>query len=133
MNTKIIKNEIDMHKYWIEQSKLYNKIILKWCLSAWKTTFTKWFARWLWIDEKIVQSPTYTYCNIYDNRLLHIDMYRLEKETELIDKWILDLIESFDKIIIEWPKFIDLYIDKDRIGFEIIIENEKNRIIKKYM
>ncbi|MBO7095090.1 tRNA (adenosine(37)-N6)-threonylcarbamoyltransferase complex ATPase subunit type 1 TsaE [bacterium] len=38
------------------------------------------------MDPKKVQSPTYTYVNVYDDKLLHIDMYRLETFKDLIEK-----------------------------------------------
>jgi len=47
---------------------------------------TKGFARGLGIDEKKVQSPTYAYINIYDERVLHLDMYRIKKYEELVEK-----------------------------------------------
>ncbi|MFZ5341811.1 MAG: tRNA (adenosine(37)-N6)-threonylcarbamoyltransferase complex ATPase subunit type 1 TsaE [Patescibacteria group bacterium] len=33
-----------------------------------------------------MQSPTYTYMNIYDNKFLHIDLYRMEDEKDFIEK-----------------------------------------------
>ena len=80
---------------------------LVWDLWSGKTTFTKWFAEWLWIDSKKVQSPTYTYVNIYDNKLLHIDMYRIESFEDLIEKWIIDLLNEYEYILIEWPKWTE--------------------------
>jgi tRNA threonylcarbamoyladenosine biosynthesis protein TsaE len=62
----------------------------------------------LGIDENIVQSPTYTYLNSYNNKLLHIDMYRLENENEVWEKGINDQISQFDYITIERPKFIEI-------------------------
>jgi tRNA A37 threonylcarbamoyladenosine biosynthesis protein TsaE len=68
-----------------------------------------------------VQSPTYAYVNIYDNKLLHIDMYRLSSFDEFIEKGILNQISEFDNIVIEWPK------REDQLDLEdpLIIEIEK--------
>ena len=104
---KIIHTPNEMHQLWIELSKSESILFLVWNLWSWKTTFTKWFAEWLWIDPKIVQSPPYTYVNIDDNKLLHIDMYRLETYEDLIEKWLMDLINEYDYILIEWPKWTE--------------------------
>lgn len=54
-----------------------------------------------------MQSPTYAYLNSYDNKLLHIDMYRFENFAEVVEKGVLNQISEFDFIVIEWPKWID--------------------------
>ena len=104
---KIIHSPAEMHQLWIELSKSENILFLVGNLGSGKTTFTKWFAEWLWIDSKKVQSPTYTYVNVYDEKLLHIDMYRLETFEDLIEKWIMDLINEYEYILIEWPKWTE--------------------------
>ena len=45
--------------------------------------------------------------NVYDEKLLHIDMYRLETFEDLIEKWIMDLLNEYEYILIEWPKWTD--------------------------
>ena len=104
---KFIRSPFEMHQLWIELSKSESILFLVGDLWSWKTTFTKWFAEGLWIDPKKVQSPTYTYVNLYDDKLLHIDMYRLDTFEDLVDKWILDLINQYEYILIEWPKWIE--------------------------
>lgn len=104
---KTIHSPSEMHQLWKELSKSEPVLFLVWNLWSWKTTFAKWFAEWLWINSKKVQSPTYTYVNIYDDKLLHIDMYRLENFGDLIEKWIMDLINEYKYILIEWPKWIE--------------------------
>ncbi len=104
---KTIHSPAEMHQLWIELSKSESILFLVGNLWSGKTTFTKWFAEWLWIDPKKVQSPTYTYVNIYDDKLLHIDMYRLETFEDLVEKWIMDLINEYEYILIERPKRTD--------------------------
>ena len=104
---KVIHSAEEMHNLWIDLSKSESILFLVWNLWSGKTTFTKWFAEWLWINPKKVQSPTYTYVNVYDNKLLHIDMYRLETFEDLIEKWIMDLINEYEYILIEWPKWTE--------------------------
>lgn len=101
----LIRSPEEMYNYWKSLSNKNKVLLLKWELWAWKTTLIKWFADWLWINPEKVQSPTYAYVNIYDDRLLHIDMYRLSSYDELIEKGILNQISDFDNVVIEWPKW----------------------------
>ncbi|MDR2416196.1 MAG: tRNA (adenosine(37)-N6)-threonylcarbamoyltransferase complex ATPase subunit type 1 TsaE [Candidatus Peribacteria bacterium] len=82
-------------------------ILLEGELGTGKTTFAKGFAEALGINPEIVQSPTYTYINIYDEKLLHLDMYRLESFQQMVEKGILDQMQQFSYLLIEWPKWIE--------------------------
>lgn len=82
-------------------------ILIEWDLWAGKTLLTKWFANKIWIEENRVQSPTYTYVNTYDEKLLHLDMYRFDNFDDVVEKGILDQINNFEYIAIERPKFVD--------------------------
>ena len=104
---KEIHSPSEMHQLWIDFAKSESILLLIWNLGSGKTTFAKGFAEWLWIDPNQVQSPTYTYVNVYDDTLLHIDMYRLESFEDLLEKGILDLINEYEYILIERPKWID--------------------------
>lgn len=110
-----------MFELWQKLSKDHKIILLFGDLWAGKTLLTKWFANWLWIDENKVQSPTYAYLNSYDDKLLHIDMYRLENEHDIREKGINDQITNHEYIAIERPKFVDI-LD---IGHHTVIEITK--------
>ena len=109
----------------------YKKFLLKWDLWAGKTEFTKQLAKQLWISN--ITSPTYTYINNYQNKLLHWDFYRINSEQEFLNLWILDEIENFEYVCIEWPKFSHLYADEDWLEIEIkkLDENKREIEIKK--
>ena len=102
-----IKSPEEMLQLGQDLAKQHKILLLHWELGAGKTLLTKGFAKGLGIDEQKVQSPTYAYINIYDEKILHMDMYRIEKYEELVEKWIIDQILSYDIVVIEWPKFID--------------------------
>ncbi len=85
------------------------KFLLEWDLGVWKTEFTKQLAKQIGI--KNISSPTYTYINIYDNKLLHWDFYRINSEEEFLNLWIVDEISDYDYVCIEWPKFENYYDD----------------------
>jgi len=127
MEVKIssIKELENLVKYLL--NKWYKKFLLKWDLWAWKTEFTRQLAKQLWILN--INSPTYTYINNYQNKLLHWDFYRIQNEQDFLNLGILDEIEKFDYVCIEWPKFSHLYIDnKNRL--EIKIKKLKKNVRK---
>ena len=103
----IIHSPEEMHQLWIDLAKSESILFLVWDLWVGKTTFTKGFAEGLGIDPNKVQSPTYTYVNIYDEKLLHIDLYRLDNFEDMVEKWIIDLINEYEYILIEWPKWVE--------------------------
>jgi len=116
-------------------AKEHKNLLLHGELGAGKTLLTKWFAAWLGIDESKVQSPTYTYINIYEEKLLHIDLYRLESVQDLVEKWIKHQISESNFVVIEWPKFVEhLWIDDfTTIHIEKLKNNHRKISIKKQM
>ncbi len=107
--------------------KWYKKFLLVWDLWVWKTEFVKQLAKNIWI--KRINSPTYTYINNYKNKLLHWDFYRINNEQEFLNLWILEEIDNFEYVCIEWPKFKKLYIDKNWLEIEIQKINSLERKI----
>ncbi len=105
-------------------AKEYPILFVEWELWAWKTTLIKWFAQWLGIDATTVTSPTYTYIQEYNNKLLHIDMYNVTSFDELVQKGIVALIHEYDRIVIERPKFVDqlgvnwLSVSIEKLGWD---------------
>jgi tRNA threonylcarbamoyladenosine biosynthesis protein TsaE len=132
MKEIVVNSSEDMIKIWEQLAQKHKKLLLYGDLGAGKTHLVKGFAKWLWVDENIVTSPTYAIVNNYENKLLHIDMYRLKDFSELIDRWILDNIDNFDYICIEWPKRENSYVDEEwtRIKIEKIWENSRKLIIR---
>ena len=65
---------------------------------------------------------------IYDD-ILHIDMRRIENEADFKKLGILDQMNNFDKILIEWPKFENYYSDEDFIKVEIKKVDLEKRLV----
>lgn len=97
-------------------------ILLSGDLGAGKTTFTKGLAESLGVVET-VQSPTFTIIREYQGsslKLYHIDMYRLEDESELYELGLDDCFASDAITVIEWnklesipsPKIIKMNIER---------------------
>lgn len=84
-------------------------ILLYGDLGAGKTHFVKGYVEALGIDPYIVQSPTYTYFHDYEGKVLHMDMYRLEEYTYFVEKGMLQTIQEYERVLIERPKFTDVY------------------------
>ncbi|MDD2537429.1 MAG: tRNA (adenosine(37)-N6)-threonylcarbamoyltransferase complex ATPase subunit type 1 TsaE [Candidatus Absconditabacteria bacterium] len=103
----IISSPEEMSALGKELSKNHHIILLEGELGAGKTTFSKGFATGLTINPEQVQSPTYTYLNVYDDTLLHIDMYRFSAFGEVIEKGILDQMGEYDYVLIERPKWVE--------------------------
>ncbi len=108
-------------------------------LWAWKTTFIQVRYALLTWSTHILTSPTYTYFNMYDNNLLHADMRRIEKQTDLLELWFFELLDHYEYLAVERPKRTEEYatpglyahitiekINKDERSLTIIVwENIK--------
>lgn len=126
----IIDSPEKMMEFGKKLTEKYKVILLEWDLGAGKTLLTKWFASQLGIDEKKVQSPTYTYINTYDDKLLHLDMYRFENFDDVVEKWILDQISNYEYMAIEWPKFINKLWLKNYVLIKISkLDQDKREIM----
>ena len=110
----IIATPEEMTQYGKQVGEKYDFVLLEGELGAGKTHFAKWFAEAKWVSPDKVQSPTYTYIHEHSDKLLHIDMYRIEDPDFLMHKWILEKIHNYPAVIIEWPKFTEQYVDPSR-------------------
>lgn len=72
-------------------------------LGAGKTAFAQGFGAGLGVDDQIT-SPTFTLARHYQGRLAlhHVDVYRLERFSEMQDVGISELIDSGGVLLIEW-------------------------------
>ena len=95
-------------------------------LGAGKTTFTKAIAKGLGIT-KTISSPTFTILKSYEGkyRLHHIDAYRLEGTSQ--DLGFEELFDD-DICVIEWAKFIEDFLPKERLEITIRRLEENSRL-----
>lgn len=101
-------------------------VVLNGELGAGKTTFVKGIALGLGIDEPIT-SPTYTISKLYDNKLCHVDSYRINDEDIGLD----DLRNQGYIICVEWSENIRDYLPEIKyiVNIDYILDGRKIEII----
>jgi len=79
-------------------------VLLVGALGAGKTVFVRGVARALGVDPGKVRSPTFTLVNLYRGRLpvYHVDLYRIEKQEDLSELGLEDLIGRDGVALVEW-------------------------------
>ena len=88
-------------------------------LGSGKTAFAKALGKMMGIDEHIV-SPTFVIMKSYDinwrgfRKLIHVDAYRIESESELLNLGWDELVENPQHLIlIEWPERVEGILPKE--------------------
>lgn len=79
-------------------------LVLAGDLGAGKTAFTQGFGLGLGIDDQIT-SPTFTLARQYEGRLRlhHLDVYRFDATSEVLDVGLAELLDDEDAVtVIEW-------------------------------
>jgi tRNA threonylcarbamoyladenosine biosynthesis protein TsaE len=96
-------------------------------LGAGKTVFAKGVASGAGVrNVHRVSSPSFTLVNIYDgrHRVFHIDLYRLEREAEILDLgWEDYLGEGI--VIVEWAEKLTFPLDGISVRIEVGPDDER--------
>lgn len=79
-------------------------ILLTGPLGAGKTAFVRGLAEGMGIDPRLVHSPTFTLISEYRGRrsLAHVDLYRIERSSEIDELGLDDLRERNLIVAVEW-------------------------------
>ena len=93
-----------------------------------KTTLIKEYCKLIGVEE-IVNSPTYTLINEYQNKrgkIVHMDLYRVKDINEINELGLFEYLKN-NIVIIEWPEIILKMIDIKYSMINIAFINEKER------
>jgi tRNA threonylcarbamoyladenosine biosynthesis protein TsaE len=123
----VTKSEQETHAFALEFAKHISTprlILLSGELGAGKTCFVRGLCEGLGGDPRQVSSPTFAIMQEYDiaknQRLIHIDAYRLSGEEELESIGWDELLQNEEAIIaIEWPSRIANAIPENRTTVHI--------------
>jgi tRNA threonylcarbamoyladenosine biosynthesis protein TsaE len=102
-------------------------VLLSGELGAGKTVFAKGLAAGAGVvATDRVSSPSFTLVNVYEGRwpVFHIDLYRLEREAEILDLgWEDYLGEGI--VVVEWAERLTPPVDGIRVLIETVGDNER--------
>jgi len=102
-------------------------VLLEGELGAGKTVFAKGLAAGAGVaDADRVSSPSFTLVNIYEgrHRVFHIDLYRLERDAEILDLGWEDFLGE-GIVIVEWAEKLTLSLDGIHVRIEVAGEDER--------
>ena len=89
-------------------------------LGAGKTTLVQGMARGLGVREHVV-SPTLTLVREYRGRLdlTHVDVYRLQREQDVLDLGLEEIGEGDAVLVVEWGDAVAALLPADRLDVEL--------------
>jgi len=93
-------------------------------LGAGKTVFAKGIAAGAGVtNTDRVSSPSFTLVNIYEGkfRVFHIDLYRLEREAEILDLGWEDFLGE-GIVLVEWAEKLSLSVAGIRVRIEVVAD-----------
>jgi tRNA threonylcarbamoyladenosine biosynthesis protein TsaE len=100
-------------------------VLLDGQLGAGKTVFAKGIAEGLDVAETVV-SPTFTLAREYEGRyrLVHVDVYRLDRVQEFLDLGLEDLAGDDAVTVVEWGEAIAAELPVDHLQVRLALPEE---------
>ena len=121
-------SELDKASNFVLKNINHNIILITGEVGTGKTTLIKEYCKLIGVEE-IVNSPTYTLINEYQNKrgkIVHMDLYRVKDINEINELGLFEYLEN-NIVIIEWPEIILKMIDIKYSMINITFINEKER------
>lgn len=108
------------------------KICLIGPLGSGKTTFVRGFVEAFGISSREVSSPTFTLVREYENsrKIYHVDLYRFEKEDDIFEAGIYEIITGDDLALIEWADRLEKYAPENCITIRFSHHGPEERAIE---
>ncbi len=98
------KTALSLARSWKEKARESGLMVgLEGDLGAGKTTFVKGMAKAFGLTEETISSPTFTLVNEY-GPLVHVDLYRIEKPSEVAALALEEYLQPGKILLIEWPE-----------------------------
>lgn len=105
------------------------KICLIGPFGAGKTVFVRGFVESFGISSSEVMSPTFTLVREYGStpKIFHVDLYRLDKEEDIFEAGIYEILTSDELVLIEWADQLKRYKPHPAITirFSHLTDNER--------
>lgn len=120
--TRSPQDTIGLGKSFAEQLKLGDIVALAGNLGSGKTQFVVGVCEGLRVHGRVA-SPTFTLINEYDmpfGKVVHIDLYRIDKHSEVDELGIEEYFNDECICLIEWPGIVSDMLPPKR--FEVKIE-----------
>ncbi len=102
-------------------------------LGSGKTTLVKGIALALGIEEQVT-SPTFTLIQSYEGRrdsqslrLVHIDLYRIERERELEDLGLEEILASQAITVVEWGEKARAFLPPEAVSLRLDLQADGSR------
>ena len=97
-----------------------------------KTTFVRGFVSAFGMDPHEVQSPTFTLVREYGDKkkIYHVDLYRLDRETEIFEAGIHELLGGDELVLVEWADRLEQFLPNPRIIVRFSHAGDTERIIE---
>lgn len=107
-------------------------IALEGNLGAGKTHFIQGLARGLGVTDPTVTSPTFVFVHEFRGRhpLAHVDLFRIEQESDLFDLGLLEYLDSSWVVAIEWADKAGQALPADRLTIRLVEQDETRRRIE---
>lgn len=101
-------------------------------LGVGKTTFVQGLAQGLGVNEQVT-SPTFAIYTVYlgkTGRLIHLDAYRLERESQVESLLLDDYLISPYVLAVEWPEKTGTWLPANALHLTLSIEDEAHHRVQ---
>lgn len=118
-------------RYLGETARPGEVITLAGSLGVGKTTLTQAIGQGLQVPQSCyITSPTFSLLHEYSGRLplYHLDLYRLNEETEIEELGLLEYLYGTGLSVIEWPDRLGSLMPEERLHIELKLLDETARM-----